>query len=475
MIRGSNATYAVATRGDGLVAGGIALVHQMCLAVRLPDAINSALKLFKRRADYTEADHVLNIAYNTVSGGICLEDIDQRRGDIGFLNALGAHRIPDQTTAGDFLRRFEHENDIFTLMEAINVARLNAWKSLRPGQRELATIDVDGTIAPTTGECKEGMNMSYKGIWGYHPLLVTLRNTQEVLYIANRSGNRPSHEDAEVYIDAAAELVRKGGFKSVRVRGDTDFAKTDHFDRWTRAGIEFVFGIDAHQSFKSRAGNLLESDWKPFIREPRPDAAGDGTRKRSENVKEIVIRERGYKSLATEREDYAEIEYTPGKSDQSYRMVILRKTIRVTEGQLRLDDEVRYFFYVTNAPRKSLTSTDVIRESNDRCDQENIIEQVKNELKALKMPTKCFLANWAYAVISCLAWNMKAWLGIMTTEPKMSRELIRMEFRRFLNHVMRIPVMVTTTGRRIVLKIVALSPWAKLLVDGMERFKRLCT
>ena len=95
---------------------------------------------------------------------------------------------------------------------------------------------MDGTLTVTTGECKEGMDISYKGDWGYHPLIVSLANTGEVLSIMNRSGNRPSEEGAADEADSAIALCRQAGFRVIRLRGDTAFSQTEHLDRWHNAG-----------------------------------------------------------------------------------------------------------------------------------------------------------------------------------------------------------------------------------------------
>jgi hypothetical protein len=117
-----------------------------------------------------------------------------------YLDMLGTHSIPDPTTAGDFCRRYSEEQ-IDQLQDKINESRLNVWSRQPKAFLDEAIVDMDGSIAPTYGECKSGMDMSYKGEWGYHPLFVSLANTNEVLYVKNRSGNRASHEGAYVYID----------------------------------------------------------------------------------------------------------------------------------------------------------------------------------------------------------------------------------------------------------------------------------
>ena len=125
----------------------------------LVEDIDRQLHLVKVHLPYHESDHVLNLTYNLLAGGQRLEDIELRRQDEVFLNGLGAERIPDPTTAGDFTRRFSVA-DIVSLEECINRARLAVWQVQPEGFLKEAFIDVDGTIAPTYGECKQGMDIS---------------------------------------------------------------------------------------------------------------------------------------------------------------------------------------------------------------------------------------------------------------------------------------------------------------------------
>ena len=243
--------YELAEKTKAIAHGGMGAIHRLVQRIGLAACINSTVRVFKIHQPYYESDHVLNIAYNILCGGQTLDDIELRRNDRVFLDALGTDSIPDPTTAGDFCRRFDADR-IEALMDAINETRLAVWQRCPGLTEQTARIDGDGTLVPTTGACKEGMDISYNGIWGYHPLVVSLANTGEPLFLKNRSGNRPSHEGVIPYFDKAIALCRRAGFRDILLRGDTDFALTTAFDRWTDASVRFVFGYDANHGAVGR-------------------------------------------------------------------------------------------------------------------------------------------------------------------------------------------------------------------------------
>ena len=261
----SGVKYELADRTKGISYGGIPLMISLAEKLGLTDSINRRLHLLKFHLPYHESDHVMNFAINSLCGGTCLEDIELRRNDENFLDAVGADAIPDPTTAGDFCRRFSLE-DIDDLHRAIDDARINAWQPMGDDFFKEAIIDLDGTLVGTTGQCKQGMDISYKGTWGYHPLLVSLANTGEVLSIFNRSGNRPSEEGAAGYADRAIDVCRRGGFRKVRLRGDTAFSQTEYLDGWDADGVKFQFGYQAAANLVEKAENLDESVWKKLSR-----------------------------------------------------------------------------------------------------------------------------------------------------------------------------------------------------------------
>lgn len=385
------------------------------------------------------------------------------------MDALGAPRIPAATTAGDFTRRFT-ESDVIALMDAINGLRPKLWKAGLPRkERREAVIDIDGTLAPTTGECKEGMDIAYNGVWGYHPLLVSLANTGEPLYLVNRPGNRPSHDGAAEWIGRAIELARTA-FQGVCLRGDTDFALTAHFDGWHADGVRFAFGIDAMPKLRRIAEALDSTRWTPLHRRTKTLPATK-SRRRPENVKERIIREREYKNVKLVSEDVAEFSYRPGKCESDYRVVVLRKNLSVEKGERVLFDEVRYFFYITNITEDSAAA--LVQFCNDRCNQENLIDQLKNGLNALRMPVGDLVSNWAYMVMAALAWTLKAWYALATRYARDRIALLRMEFKQFLHAIIAVPCQIVRTGRRIVYRILGYNEWTRTFLRTFDRIRQL--
>ena len=465
VFAGGNVQYELSQRTRGLAYGGIGLVHEMARQLGLPEAINQRLHLFKINLPYRESDHVLNIAYNALCDGHCLEDIELRRNDEVYLDALGAERIPDPTTAGDFCRRFRTDASIRQLQEAINDVRLKVWARQPAEFFRQAVIDMDGTMVETTGECKQGMDISYKGVWGYHPLVVTLANTGEVLSILNRSGNRPSHEGASGEADRAIELCRAAGFQSIKLRGDTDFSQTAHLDRWDAAGVQFLFGMDVIGKLHVLADDLSETDWMPLERRPHYEVKTKPRRK-PENVKERIVEEREFKNIELVSEEVAEFDYRPTKCRQAYRMIVVRKNTIAKQGQLKLFDDYRYFLYITNDRDSSAAA--LVFEANHRCNQERHISQLKTGVRALRAPVDNLHSNWAYMVMTALAWNLKAWWALLLPEEpgrwqqkyrEEKQRVLKMEFQTFVNAFLRIPCQLIRTGRRLVFRVLNWNRW----------------
>jgi len=468
VLKGHGIHYEVADRTKAIACGGIGGIHRLVKKGGLQSEIDEALDLLKIHRPYFESDHVLNVAYNVLCGGRVLDDIEVRRKDVVFLDALGAKSIPDPTTAGDFCRRFD-ATAVNALMDAINATRREVWRA-QPASFFAATarIDADGTFVPTHGETKEGMDISYNGVWGYHALVVSLANTGEPLFFLNRSANRPSHEGVVPYYDKAIALCREAGFEDILLRGDTDFSLTTEFDRWDADGVRFIFGFDANK--KARTCAELAPDEGFAALEARVERERTRRRLRPPKVKQQIVHERGYKKFRLESEEVVEFAYRPSKASRDYRMVALRKNISVERGDDVLVDEIRYYFYITNDWKMS--THQVVHEARHRCDQENLIQQLKTGIRALHAPVNTLNANWAYMVMAALAWTLKAWVGLslpvlprwQTKHEEERTAILRMDFRTFLHALVLVPCQIVHTGRRLVYRLLSWNPWQPVLL-----------
>jgi len=157
---------------------------------------------------------------------------------------------------------------------------------------------------------------------------------------------------------------------------------------------------------------------------------------------------------------------------------VVRKNLSVEKGEQVLFDDVRYFFYISNW--QELWPDGVVGRANGRCNQENLIEQLKNGAQAMSMPVQDLVSNWAYMVMASLAWTMKAWLALVLPEEGRWKEkyqtqkqsVLRMEFKTFLNGFMRLPCQIVRTGRRVLYRLLSWNPWQEVLLRAVEAMRR---
>ena len=472
VLSAPNICYELAEKTKAIAHGGIGAIHRLVQRVGLATRIDTDVRVLKVHQPYYESDHVLHIAYTLLCGGQTLDDIELRRTDRVFLDALGTDSLPDPTTAGDFCRRFDEEQ-IEALMDAINETRLEVWQRCPGLVEETARIDGDGILVPTTGACKEGMDIAYNGVWGYGPLLVSLANTGEPLFIKNRSANRPSHESAIPYFDKAVAVCRRAGFTDVLLRGDTDFALTTAFDRWTTAGVRFVFGYDATVTMVRWGQSAPPDLYEALVRRTERTLA-TAPRQRPANVKDRIVTDRGFKQITTVSEALVDFDYQPTTCTRPYRVVALKKHLSVERGEQVLFDDIRYFFDITND--RALSCHEVVHEARQCCDQENLIAQLKGGVRALHAPVNTLHANWAYRVMAALAWSLKAWVALeLPIAPRWrsrheaeQRQLLRMDFRTCLGAFINVPCQIVTSGRGVIYRLLAWNPWQYLFLRFVD-------
>lgn len=294
----------------------------------------------------------------------------------------------------------------------------------------------------------------------------------------NRPGNRPSHEGAAAEADRAIELCREAGFRTILLRGDTDFTQTRHLDRWNAIpGLQFLFGFDVQPNRHVLADDLPESAWQPLQRPPRYQVK-TRPRARPQKIKEQIVRQRRFQNIRLESEQVAEFDYRPTACRQSYRMIVVKKNLSVEKGQQLLFPDYRYRLYLTNDRERS--AAELVREANRRCDQENLNAQLKSGVRALIAPVDTLLSNWAYMVMTALAWNLKAWWALLLPENPGpwqqrhrtdKRRVLRMEFKTFVNAFMQVPCQIVRSGRRLVYRLLAWNPWQPIFFRLVDRLR----
>ncbi len=384
------------------------------------------------------------------------------------MNAIGAERIPDPTTAGDFLRRF-NESTILQLMEIFNKINRKMWKAtLDEEALENGIIDIDSTIQETYGECKEGMNMSYKGLWGFAPLVITEATTGSHLYTVNRPGNRSSNYKAGEWIDKSIKTT-KTVFKNIYLRGDSAFSLTRKFDGWTEDMVKFILGFAKSFNLELEADCLHKNQWKRLYSSKK--RKGKRSRKKKTRVKENVVIAREYNNQVQKNVYVSEFKYRPVKCKKEYRVIVVKKMLDIKFGQLLLFEDHKYFFYITNIWDKS--PAELVHFINGRCNHENKIEQLDNGIHALKMPASEFMANWAYMAICSFAWNVKSFVGLLMPDKSVGKKIINCEFKSFQNSIINIPCQVLSTGRSIVYRFLNYNDWVENILAIHEEIKRI--
>jgi hypothetical protein len=449
---------------ESTALGGLALAVGLVGRLRLAQSIDERVSLLHSRRPYHESDHVLIHVYNLFVGGTAIEDIADLQQSEPVRRMLGATRIPDPSTAGDFLRRFDQES-IAALDEAIDEAQERVWKR-RYGKRKsaLGIIDLDSHVRHVYGNQKEGADFTYKGGFGYHPLVISLAETQECLRLVNRPGNMASAEGAAREIAGLAPLLARR-FAKVLVRGDSAFARQDIFDVCAAHGLHFAMVSGAQPNFAALAEGLDGHSWRPFRGTEGTSTHERQTRRRGRNLRRLRARRRGKRDLKLEKQWLAEIDYTPARSERTYRLIIRKQRIEESE-QGELFELWRYRYVLTNLPR-SVSTEEVVRLTYRRCDQENVIEQLQSGVAAMRMPTGGFLANYAHLVCARLAHNLKSWLAMLA----LPREVMRWEWKRFRKAFVYVAATVVRSARQIILRLASSQRFAPILERAIVRLQ----
>ena len=195
-------------------------------------------------------------------------------------------------------------------------------------------------------------------------------------------------------------------------------------------------------------------------------------------MKQQVVEAREFEDIRLVKEHVAEFRYRPAKCKRDYRVVVVWKELEVYQGQKRLFDDQRCFFYITNDEEPP--AEEIVFDANGRCNQENLLAQLKGDVRSLTAPVDNLLSNWAYMVMGSLAWSLKAWAALLLPESGRWQarhraekgKMLRMDFRTFRAAVVQVPAQIVATGRRIVYRLLGWTPWQPVFFRLLDQLAR---
>ena len=381
----SNIRYEIADRVRGLAFGGIGAMHLLARQVGLIDAIDDGLPLLKVHLPYHESDHVLNIAYNALCNGTCLQDIELRRNDAVFLDALGARRIPDPTTAGDFCRRFDAAT-INRLQDIFDDVRIGVWRQQPAAFFDQAIARRRRHAGRNHRPLQRGhghrlrrhLGLSPLGRFpGQHPRGAAVWSTAPATAPRTKAPPTPWTGPSPP-VCAAVFAASCSAATPTSPRPSTSTAGTGTA---ASASSSATTAKPTSRKWRKACPNASGRNWSgPTGPSPRPSRGGAPTTSRTASSANAQ-----YETLRLSHEDIADWDYRPHACSREYRLIVVRKNISREKGELRLFDEIRYFFYLTNdydsTPEQIVCGAKY--GANHRCDQENLLAQLHGGCHAL--------------------------------------------------------------------------------------------
>ena len=391
---------------------GIAAARDLIKKLDIASTIDSTVSVLKRHRPYFESDHILNFAYNFLTGGETINDIERLQESQGFLRMLGTESIPDPTTAGDFLVRFQ-EKDIDDFQGSLDTMQDSAFSLLDSKRKERATIEQDSSIHEVYGEKKEGADYAYENTYSYLAQYVTLAETGDVLHQDLREGNCYATQGLSKILPGIIDRVSKH-FKHIRYRADSASYDKDIVKSCEQRGVEFYISAKQTRKLVRAVQTIEEREWKCF----RSMKLSSSTtkppvkkRKKRKNHKRAVKDRRKPHRQRRGKIQIASFRYQPQGWDKPYRFIAKRTQVVDEYGQQYLEEGLcKYIYHIIVTNDTAASDTRAMHIAQGRSNQENLIKDFKYGLGLSHVPTGFFLANKIYFKIAALAWNIKTWM-----------------------------------------------------------------
>jgi len=291
-------------------------------------------------------------------------------------------------------------------------------KKLSKRYNRKITISLDSSIFEVYGNCKENSSQSFKNVFGFHPLLLHIHNTGEMLDIIFRPG-------ADFTSIGAADMLRdnvlrlKPYFDEIILLADAGFYEKAIINVCEDEDIKINFIITSELNNPIRT-KLSSPDLVWSEPNNETEEADDEVKHRDshtfnhrlESLKKN-LNKRGKTLKVRGPLKVAEFDHTVAAWERTFRFIykrqlIMEQNLLAQSNIFEATDEYFYHGYVTNIEDKSIE--EIISLIDSRGHQENFIKDFKHGLGTVHIPTKHFYGNYAYFLISMLSWNLKCWL-----------------------------------------------------------------
>jgi len=390
---------------------GLVLVRELAGRLGVGELLDR-VTVKKRRRGYSAAQAILGLCETLIAGGECLDDVALLRAD-SAQELLRGHGLPEATTLGRFLRRFSlgHIGQLNRALDEL-FARVHPLLG-----RETVTLDLDATYIEHHGPVgsRQGTRGTYKGRICWHPVLCFVGETGEWLHAKLRNGHAAASTGATRFVDGCLRRLPDGA--RLFLRADEGFWGQDFLADLERRQITYAIGAPLIASVRGRISEIAEADWQP--------------------------------SCYREGSEVVSFRWRPKTWKQQRRFIVRRDPAEAGE-QLTLEGrEWHYWAIVTNDHERSADELESWHRA--KANLENQIKEAKLGLGLDNLPCKGFHANWAYLLVTLLAFNLLAWLKLLALpERERSSYVKRLRFR-----FIAVAGTVGHSGRRLVLRLSA--------------------
>jgi hypothetical protein len=408
---------------------GLVLVRELAGELGVVELVDQ-VTVKKRARGYSPAQQALALCETLIAGGERLDDAALLRADAAQ-SLLRGHAVPDPTTLGRFLASF-NLGHLCQLNRALDALFARVHPLL---ERETVTLDLDATLVEHHGRVgsRQGTRGTYTGKIAWHPLLCFVGETGEWLHAKLRNGHAAASTGAARFLGECLRRVPVGA--RVFLRADEGFWGQDFLAELERWQITYAIGAPQIASVKARIAEIPADDWRPS----------------------------SYRAGS----EVASFVWQPKTWKQQRRFVVRRDPTGIGE-QLTLDGG-GYHYYVLVSNDHQRSPDELERWHRAKANVENRIKEAKLGFGLDNLPCRGFHANWAYLLVTLLAYNLLCWLKLLALPPgERTSYAKRLRFR-----FIAVAATVGRSGRRLILRLAGGYPLLRDFVTALQRIRTL--